>query len=808
MTRLLSLPLVLLLLSCSAGVSLPPRDDEPAAAAEYWAMRHGGSDDPHREYAIAREAMRRMPRYSTASDVLRLPGREAEANAFDGRPLDRWIPLGPGNIGGRTRALLIDPVDPRIVYAAGVSGGVWKSITGGERWESVGDDLTNIAVSTLVMDPNDHNTIYAGTGEGYFREEVRGTGLPLRGNGIYVTRDAGETWAQLASTSTEDFHWVNEVVVSRHDSSRMYAATRTGVWRSRDGGASWTRVLATTVKGGCLDLAFRTDVVTDTLLASCGTFERATVYRAIDANSDAAWEAVLSEEKMGRTTLAIAPSDQNVVYALSANNDPESNYDQGLLAVFRSNAGGAAGSWEAVKRNTGDNYDLSNLLLTNAAPAQQNRCRSAFLANQYVNMGWYCNVIAVDPTDPNRVWAAGVDLFRSDDAGKTWGVASYWWTEEADETFVHADQHRVVFHPQYDGVTNKTMFVTNDGGVFRTDDARAATATGERAVCDEDLSKLSFRSLNRNYGVTQFYHGAVFADGRRFIGGAQDNGTLLGNFTDGIDGWRRVAGGDGGYVAIDPTNEQIVYAAYQGGNILKTGPGPMSFRDAQQGLQDNFLFITPFALDPNNHLRLWTGGSVLWRTDNGASKWTAVSGALPGLVSAVAVAPGNSDRVVAGTHNGHLVRSDVATKNSNAIDWSMTQPRDGFVTSVTFDPADTNVVFATYGGFGGVHLWRSADGGLTWSALGSNLPDIPLHSLAVDPTRRDRLYLGTDLGVFVSLDGGQTWAVENTGFAAAVTEAVVIAAGSRGPAVYAFTHGRGAWRAELVPLPPRQRAIR
>jgi photosystem II stability/assembly factor-like uncharacterized protein len=133
------------------------------------------------------------------------------------------------------------------------------------------------------------------------------------------------------------------------------------------------------------------------------------------------------------------------------------------------------------------------------------------------------------------------------------------------------------------------------------------------------------------------------------------------------------------------------------------------------------------------------------------------------------------------------------------------------VTSIAFDPLNASIVYATYAGFGGSHLWKSIDGGATWTAMDGNgsLPDIPFHSIVVDPVRTGRIFLGTDLGVFVSLDSGATWAVENTGFAAVVTEALVIAQGARGPAIYGFTHGRGAWRAELTTFnAPRRRSVR
>ncbi|HEX9163921.1 MAG TPA: hypothetical protein VF980_19585, partial [Thermoanaerobaculia bacterium] len=176
-----------------------------------------------------------------------------------------------------------------------------------------------------------------------------------------------------------------------------------------------------------------------------------------------------------------------------------------------------------------------------------------------------------------------------------------------------------------------------------------------------------------------------------------------------------------------------------------------------------------------------------------------------------AVAPHDSDRVIAGTNAGSIFSTATATSATSTTDWTRVEPRAGWVSSLTFDPVDPSTIYATYAGFGGKHVWKSTDGAATWAAIDGSgdatLPDIPVHSLAVDPVRRDRLYLGTDLGVFVSLDGGAHWNVENTGFPDVVTEWVTVAQGERGPAVYAFTHGRGAWRAELAPE-TRRRSVR
>ncbi len=776
---------LLTLLSVACRASAPVPEDHPGEAEEYYAMKRRGAKDPHARYAAARIRMDSMSRFSSATGVVVKGSLRASADSV----LEPWTFLGPGNIGGRTRTLIIDPVTPDVMYAGGVSGGVWKTTDAGAHWRPIGDALTNLAVNSMVMDPRDNTILYAGTGEGYFREDVRGTGLPLRGNGIFVTRDAGETWQQLPSTATEDFHWVNDLAISRHDSKRVYAATRSGVWRSGDAGASWTRVLPTDVRGGCLELTERTDASQDYLFASCGTFEQATVYRAKRAEGDQAWEPVLSEPDMGRTSLAIAPSRPSTMYALSA-----ANPAQTLLAVFRSDRDGDEGTWTPVVTGR-DPTKLNTLLLTNPLGASQPECGSG-KAN-IVPMGWYCNVIAVDPADPERVWAAGVDLFRSDDGGRYWGVASYWWSGGAP-SYAHADVHGIVFHPR-----DQSLFTLTDGGVFRSDNRLDAVAFGSTAPCSAGNSQVRFTALNHNYGVTQFYNGAVFPDGHRFIGGAQDNGTLIGSIGGGVDGWQNVWGGDGGYVAINPVDPRIVYAESQNGNLVRATDG-ITFRPLTRRPNDEFLFVTPFVIDPNRPTTLWLGGRRLWRSDDEGNNWTAVSNALEGLVSAVAVAPGQSETVLAGTNEGSMYR----TRDGSA--WSRVSPRPGFVSSIAFDPANPSTAYMTYAGFGGTHVWKSVDGGATWTGLDGEgdgaLPDIPVHSIAIDTTR---LYLGTDLGVFVSLDGGRRWAVENTGFAAAVTETVLIARGARGPAVYAFTHGRGVWRTELTPVAagPRRRAV-
>src|SRR5688572_2831885 len=315
-----------------------PRFDEPGAAARSDLARRQPADgrlDMPRSYEVATRHVALLARFSSAigrdlpaaqpasrvwlsgSRVMLLRDTSSAAGV-----LDVWTPLGPGNVGGRTRVVKFHPAVPTTLFAAGVSGGIWKSDDNGTTWRPTGDGLTNIAVNSLLIDPARPDVMYAGTGEGYFREEVRGTGLPLRGSGIYVTTDGARSWQQLAATNTADFHWVNDLEFGVNDTRRLYAATRSGVWRSTDHGATWARLLGVDVRGGCLDLALRPDRTEDVLFASCGSYEQATVYRFPRAADRSDAEVILREPNMGRTSLAIAPSNPDVMYALAASNAP------------------------------------------------------------------------------------------------------------------------------------------------------------------------------------------------------------------------------------------------------------------------------------------------------------------------------------------------------------------------------------------------------------------------------------------------------------------------------------------------------
>jgi uncharacterized protein (TIGR03437 family) len=791
------------------------RYDQPREAIEFFLFKRlaeGEKDLSFDRYLTARRQAEELPRFSSALGREVAPGGGLEGEVPAGLQQRQseaagiWSPLGPGNIGGRTRSILINPQNPAIMYAAGVSGGVWRSVDGGGTWTPLTDLLPGLTVSSMAFEPGNPLVIYIGTGEGVAAFE-RDTQGDFRGAGIFKSTDGGDHWTRLESTGGADFYFVNDLIVSRTDVRRLYAATRTGVWRSLDGGTSWARLLnplngtGQTVTGGCLDLAERTDQPRDSLFAACGTFDQATVYRNANASGDGTWESVLTEPDMGRTALAVSPSDQNIIYAVASSIEA-GPFESALHAVFRSSAGGEAGSWVARVRNT-DESNMNRSLLSIPTLALATECGFGG-TNDFFGQGWYDLSIAVDPLDSNRVWVGGIDLFRSDDGGVNWGVAgpSYVGASFAAGP-IHPDHHVIIFHPKYDGGANQQLFIGNDGGVYRTLNARGPVATTPAAACRPDGVGVQWQSLNTNYGVTQFYHGSVAPDGRSYYGGTQDNGTIFGTDSGGINQWREIYGGDGGYTAFDFTDPLNLFASFTYISLAKSTDGGRTFGEATRGIDDRGLFIAPYVMDPSDPQRLWTGGDYIWRTVNGASNWERASSVTPGTlqVSALAISPVDANRMLVGMADGYVLRHESALQADGTSSWLNTRPRSGYISSLTFDPVAPEIAYATYSTFTGKHVWRTIDGGVSWSSIDGTgpgaLPDIPVHTLVVDPFNQARLYVGTDLGVFVTNNGGTTWAVEFSGFANVITESLQLSIQESGTWLYAFTHGRGVWRVRI-----------
>ncbi|MDB5051101.1 MAG: hypothetical protein JWO30_4172 [Fibrobacteres bacterium] len=640
-----------------------------------------------------------------------------------------WTPLGPGNIGGRTRSLVIHPTNPAIMYLGSVGGGIWKTVNGGTNWTVLNDFMPSLAIGALIMDRNNPNILYAGTGESY-------PGDGLRGAGIFKTTDGGVTWNQLFSTANSNFYYTNRLAISPVNSQILLAATQTGIYRSTDGGVNWTLVL----NDISTDLEWHP---TDGNLVVASGNSSASYW---SANAGVTWTASTGMPPFGRVELAVAKSSPNTIYASVNQNSGE---------VYRSTDGGHTFSL----RNTG-----SNLLS---------------------NQGWYDNTIWVDPLSPNNLLLGGVGISASTDAGATWTNV---WVGN-----LHADQHYLLEVGGY-SASNRGVYLTNDGGIFRTDNFLNI------------MGGSFWYSVNHDLGVTQFYAGTGNPSNGMYAGGTQDNGTPRYNGT--YNGWLDMFCCDGGWTATDPNlaadGSSYWYGETQGWGTMRAHldvSGNVLDNTSFSNTSDNGFFIPPMILDPNNPQRLYKGGSQLWRLDNartavGNAAW-AIARPSGETISAIAVAPGNSNIIWVGhfgsvmsTANGLAANPTWTTRGAGAL------PSE-FCTRITIDPTNINRIYVTYGGFNHNNVWKSEDGGNTWTDITSNLPAVPCRTLVVNKWDNNRIYVGTEIGVFASENRGGTWSPGNDGPAnASVDELFWV-----GNKLTAATHGRGMFRI-TVNTPP------
>ncbi len=681
-----------------------------------------------------------------------------------------WTSLGPGNVGGRIRAIALHPAQPSRILVGGVAGGVWRSTDAGATFAALDDFMANLAVTSLVVDPQDASRIFAGTGEGFLNFDG------LVGNGMFVTTDGGANWSQLAATNNASFRYVNRIATSSAGASLMLVATRTGLFRSTDLGASFQQVAV----GELLDV--RIDPVSDANAVAGG---RGTAFYSIDRGLT--WTAATGLPAAGnliegRIELAIAPSNPAIVYA---------SMDLASGQVYRSSDGGHSYS----RMSTGVGY----------------------LGTQ----GWYANTIWVDPTNAQTLVVGGLDLYRSSDGGATLTQISDWlrWPTSA-----HADHHAIVHHPGFNGTTNTTVYVSNDGGLYRADNVYTVAPLA------------GWQSLNHRLGITQLYGGASNSAGI-IVAGAQDNGTL--RYSGDPEGWNRWASGDGGFAAADPSDAMRFYGAgpylrlvrstdgalsvdeisgayYEAStNTLAWKPAPYLIPDARTG---HALFISPFVLDPNAPNRIYAGGWSLWctndvRTQNGqppqafgGPSWASVKAPTTGNaeISAITVQAGNASVIWVGHANGELYRT--ANGTSASPTWTQvdgTVLPDRYVFRIAIDATTTpTTTYVALGGFAQPNVWRTTDDGATWIAAAgsgpSQLPAAPVRALAIHPNRPQWLYAGTEVGLFSSENGGGSWTVPHDGPANVSVEELFF----MGTQLVAVTHGRGLFRSAPVLCTP------
>ena len=725
-----------------AAVPAPPAAGYPMAASD---LARDADEDGERgegdrgtpvsiRYNLETEADEEGPprvwqllRAQEQRKALVAPAAPSSLEKSAGMQPGQWQALGPSNVGGRVRALAVDPRNPHRLLAGTGSGGLWISPDDGATWSANNDFLPNLSISALAFDPRNPSTVYAGTGE---------ASAGLVGVGVFKSVDGGNTWQYLAATNPDanaDWRFVNRLAIDPARSSIVLAGVTNfslasgGIYRSTDAGATWTRV--STAKA--LDVEFDPSNPQSVVAG----LDDGTILYSRDAGLTWARTAPLvaapsGREHTARAEIAFARTQPGLVYASVDNESGE---------VWSSADSGA--TWQQL-----------------ANPGH--------LGSQ----GDYDNAIWVDPTDASHVLVAGLDIYESRDGGATFNKVSDWRYAPASP---HGDHHALVSPPDF-GPSRPVLFDGNDGGVYEAPNVYGISGgTGGTGW------------LNRDNGlaVTQFYSGAGrTAAGGRIFGGTQDNGTLV--LADGA--WRIYRGGDGGFVAIDPASDRTVYGEYvylalhrslDGGltaqyfcsGITEAMPDDGGNDYCGSGATKKANFIAPFTLDPNDANRMLAGASSLWATGSakGTPAWRAIkppSTASENYINAIAVQPGNGNVAWVGHNNGELYRS------ANSLAFTPGWTRVGAaalparrVQRITIDPANPGRVIVAFTGFVPGNLWQTLDGGATWRSITGNLPAAPVFDVKIHPRNPAWLYAATSVGVFASQDGGATWSTTNQG---------------------------------------------
>jgi photosystem II stability/assembly factor-like uncharacterized protein len=675
---------------------------------------------------------------------------EQESKAFPLASL-KFRSLGPALMSGRIVGLAVHPQDRSRYYVAVASGGVWKTDNAGVSWTPIFDNEGSYSIGCVVLDPKNPNTVWVGTGE---NNSQRSVGY---GDGVYKSLDGGKSWTNVGLKNSEH---IGKILIDAQHSDTVYVAAQGPLWaaggdrglfKTTEGGKSWTKILNVSENTGITDVV-QDPTNPDILLAAAYQRRRhvytlvnggpeSALYRSTDAGKT--WtklKAGLPTAELGRIGLALAPSDPQTIYASIEAADKQGG-------IFRSSNGGI--SWE--KRNP---YD------------QQ--------AQYYAHL-------VVDPANKDRIYAMNVFIQVSDDGGKT--------LRSLGERWKHVDNHTIWIDPHHPSY----CLVGCDGGLYESYD-RAA----------------HWRHIS-NLPVTQFYDLAceqIDSPFYKVYGGTQDNNTLGGPVRSlsghGITNadWQIIVGGDGFQCRVDPKDPNIVYAESQYGGLVR-----FDWRTGQRvGIQPQpkkdeppfrWNWDSPILISPHNHTRIYFAANKVFRSDDRGDNWTAVSPDLSrqldrdkfpvmgkiqppeavskhvstslfGNITTLSESPKKEGLLYAGTDDGLIQVTEDGGKNWRKIEKFPNVPNMTFVARVVASQHDANTVFAVMenhkNGDFAPYVLKSADLGNTWTSIAGDLP--PRGSTLAfveDPADPKLLFVGTEFGLFVSKDGGGKWHRLKTG---------------------------------------------
>jgi len=733
----------------------------------------------------------------------------------DAIPGITWANQGPDNVGGRTRAIMFDPNDGtnKRVFAGAVSGGLWKNedITDAmSPWTKINDFLDNLTVTSIVSDPQDPMTFYAGTGEAYSQVTP--------GIGLFKSTDGGATWNLVPNTG--DYKYITEVLVRIESgtsviylgSKRAYVGPNlenntpmmeqyyygtSGLFRSANDGMSWTQVIplnddmtVPTVD----DIGLTED---NTLWATTGAnpdeHYGGDIYKCASGDCDAAGKFVKKYDAsangyntVARTVMALAPGDSTRIYAVAANNSGKMDIEYFVKSV-----------------DAGTNWTTLTIPL-NTEPSYPDDC-TVKLDQHFTNgQGTYDLCMTVHPSDADLVLLGGIDVYRTLDGFTNTSHVGSWVAGPAPcDKVIHADHHAFVFRP---GNPTHVAF-GNDGGVFFSTDAGNAAQAAP-----------NFAHHVKNYNVSQLYSADISptAGAGEYIGGLQDNGTQ--NWNLGNTSTTEANGGDGAFSHIDQDEPNIQVSAYVHNDY------GITFDDWVSG----FVQVTPVTMsgrfinptdydDMNNILYTTSGTDRLGRVTGIVDAMTTPTlqdsiivggdGLAGKMATTIRVDPNTPTTIYVGNDEGYVFKiSNANTGSIKSTDISAGLPF-GWVSSIDVEVGYSMHLFATMSNFGVASVWETTNGGTSWASVEGNLPDIPVRWGIFSPLNSDQALLATDMGIWSTTDlnsaGTTDWDISSAGLANVrvdmlqwrISDSTVVAA----------TFGRGLYTAKLGvanPCPP------
>ncbi len=650
------------------------------------------------------------------------------------------VPFGGGN--GRLNFIKFRPDSLNVIFVGAPAGGLWKSTDAGQTFTLINDTLPVLGCSDMAIDPTNTDIMYLATGD---RDASDTYSI-----GVLKSFDGGLTWDTTGlQWSPSDRETIGRLDINPQNPQMIVAATSDGLYKSINGGLTWSRK-AQNNSIGFKDVHFKPGDSSIIYLASDEVL--------VSTDAGESFSSTNVSGFFNRIELAVTDDDPNYVYALGSQGNT-SRFE----SLWRSTNSGQ--TW--TKRY--DNVTGLNLLGGDAG-GTDNR-----------GQGWYDLALAVSPIDKDHVVVGGINVWESTNGGANFGLSSISHWTGSGATYIHADQHDLVFKPNTDHI-----YAANDGGIFYTTDNGSI-----------------WTDLTETLQITQSYRLGISQNTPGFMqAGNQDNGTIRRQ----IDGsFSQVNGGDGMETIIDHTNDNITYSATQNGNIGRAVGS--TYSDILNNVNESGYWETPYIMDPFQNNILYAGFNNIYKTSNAddpnpsSIQWVKRNNtSLPssGKTTQLAIAPWNLDMLMAAKGSSLYLSSD------GGVNWSLISGAlpNLFITNVQFSPyfnPGTFTAYVTLSGFSnGSKVYKTVDGGQSWQNISAGIPNVPAHCIAIDPTTftTEELYVGTDVGVFYKSDNMTEFEPYSVGLPNVWVQEMEVQVNEG--YIYACTYGRGLWKVPLM----------